>query len=117
MSIDISKALFRKLATNGVVFNSETFRSIKATYFRIALDFIETYYNDALMNGLKLDVHSEEKAVELFARNILVAGQSFLENPMEKPFIPSWNRVTSAVPGVLKSIHAAVDADMQEFAK
>lgn len=117
MSIDISKALFRKLATNGVVFNSETFRSIKATYFRIALDFIETYYNDALMNGLKLDIHSEEKAVELFARNILVAGQSFLENPMEKPFIPSWNRVTSAVPGVLKSIYVAVDADMQEFGK
>lgn len=117
MSIDISKALFRKLATNGVVFNSETFRSIKATYFRIALDFIETYYNDALMNGLKLDIHSEEQAVELFARNILVAGQSFLENPMEKPFIPSWNRVTSAVPGVLKNIHAAVDADMQEFGR
>lgn len=115
MSIDISKALFRKLATNGVVFNSETFRSLKATYFRIALDFIETYYNDALMNGLKLDIHSEEKAVELFARNILVAGQSFLENPMEKPFIPSWNRVTSAVPGILKDIHAAVDADMKEF--
>ena len=116
MSIDISKALFRKLATNGVVFNSETFRSIKATYFRIALDFIETYYNDALMNGLKLDIHSEEKAVELFARNILVAGQNFLENPMEKPFIPSWNRVTSAVPGILRDMYEAVDADMREFA-
>ncbi len=115
MSIDISKALFRKLATNGVVFNSETFRSIKATYFRIALDFIETYYNDALMNGLKLDVHNEERAVELFATNILVAGQSFLENPMEKPFIPSWNRVTSAVPGVLNEIHQAVLDDMQDY--
>ncbi len=115
MSIDISKALFRKLATNGVVFNSETFRSIKATYFRIALDFVETYYNDALMNGLKLDIHKEEKAVELFARNILVAGQSFLENPMEKPFIPSWNRVISAVPGILGDIRQAVEDDMAEY--
>ncbi|WP_096086984.1 glycosyl transferase [Agaribacterium haliotis] len=115
MSIDISKALFRKLATNGVVFNSETFRSIKATYFRIALDFVETYYNDARMNGLNFDIHNEEKAVELFARNILEAGQSFLDNPMEKPFVPSWNRVSSAVPDVLTRIYQAVDADMKEF--
>lgn len=115
MSIDIAKALFRKLATNGVVFNSETFRSIKATYFRIALDFVETYYNDARMNGLTFDIHSEEKAVELFAKNILQAGHSFLENPMEKPFIPSWNRVTNAIPNVLELIYDAVNEDMREF--
>ena len=115
MSIDISKALFRKLATNGVVFTPETFRSIKATYFRIALDFVETYYNDARMNGLNFDIHSEEKAVELFAKNILQAGQSFLENPMEKPFVPSWNRVTSAIPDVLSSINEAVHLDMEQY--
>lgn len=115
MSIDISKALFRKLATNGVVFTPETFRSIKATYFRIALDFVETYYNDARMNGLSFDIHSEEKAVELFARNILQAGQSFLQNPMEKPFVPSWNRVKSAIPNVMTDIYRAVDEDMKEF--
>lgn len=115
MSIDISKALFRKLATNGVIFNQETFRSIKATYFRIALDFVETYYNDAKMNGLTLDIHSEEQAVEMFSRNILTAGQSFLENPMEKPFIPSWNRVISALPTVLNEMNEAVKLDMEEF--
>ena len=117
MSVDICKALFRKLATNGVVFNSETFRSIKATYFRIALDFIETYDNDARMNGLKLDIHSEEQAVEMFAKNILLAGQSFLENPMEKPFMPCWNRVISAIPDVLVYINTAIEADMNEFGK
>ena len=60
MSVDIAKALFRKLATRGVTFNTETFRSLKATYYRIALDFVETYHNDAVMNGLSLDIHSEE---------------------------------------------------------
>lgn len=115
MSIDISKALFRKLATNGIVFNSETFRSIKATYFRIALDFIETYDNDAKMNGLTLDIHSEEKAVEMFAKNILTAGKNFLDNPMEKPFIPSWNRVTSALPEILADLSDAVDSDMEQY--
>lgn len=117
MSIDICKSIFRKLATNGHVFNSETFRSIKATYFRIALDFIETYNNDALMNGLKLDIHSEEKAVEMFAQNILDAGNSYLDNPMETPFIPSWTRVNSAIPGLQQEFISAVTEDMNEFSK
>lgn len=115
MSIDITKALFRKLATQGTVFNTETFRTIKATYFRIALDFIETYHNDAVMNGLQLDIDSEERAVELFAQNIMKAGGSFLDNPMETPFIPSWNRVVSAKPDVLDCLREAVEADYQEF--
>ena len=45
-----------------MVFNTETFRTIKATYFRIALDFIETYNNDAVINGLTLDIHAEEQS-------------------------------------------------------
>ncbi len=114
MSIDISKALFRKLATNGVVFSTETFRSIKATYFRIALDFVETYSNDAVINGLHLDIHKEEQAIEMFAENILKAGIHFLENPMETPFIPSWNRVMSALPELMQEFLEAVQADMQE---
>lgn len=115
MSIDITKALFRKLATQGQTFSTETFRSLKATYFRIALDFIETYHNDAIINGLELDIHSEEKAVEMFAQNIMKAGQSFLDNPMETPFIPSWNRVVSAMPNVLERLKEAVELDYQEF--
>lgn len=115
MSIDITKALIRKLATQGETFSTETFRSLKATYYRIALDFIETYNNDAIMNGLKLDIHSEEKAVELFARNIMKAGESFLDNPMETPFIPSWNRVVSAMPDVLEQLKDAVEQDYLEF--
>lgn len=115
MSIDITKAIFRKLATNGIVFNQETFRTIKATYYRVALDFIETYRNDAEINGLKLDVHSEERAVELFASNIMKAGNMYLENPMEAPFIPSWNRVASAFPGVMQQLEEAVAQDMQEY--
>ncbi len=115
MSIDITKAIFRKLATNGTVFSQETFRTIKATYFRVALDFVETYRNDAEINGLSLDVHEEEKAVELFAQNIMKAGNHFLEYPMETPFIPCWNRVRSAIPDIMTRMYKAVDDDMQEF--
>lgn len=115
MSIDITKALFRKLATQGTVFSTETFRTIKAAYFRIALDFIESYHNDAVMNGLKLDIDAEERAVELFAQNIMKAGSSFLDNPMETPFIPSWNRVVSAKPDILERLKEAVEADYKQF--
>ena len=111
MSTDITKAVVRKLATQGNVFSLETFRTIKATYFREALDFVERFYNDALMNGLQVDRHKEEKAVELFAENIMRAGEVFLSNPMETPFMPSWNRVISAIPDILDHIYEAVEAD------
>lgn len=115
MSIDISKAIFRKLSTTGLVFNTETFRTIKATYFRIALDFIETYNNDAVINGLTLDIHAEEQAVELFAENIMKAGLHFLDNPMETPFISSWTRVNSALPTLAQDFLEAVDKDLEQY--
>ena len=117
MSIDIAKAFVRKLATKGEVFSPETFRTLKATYYRTALDYVEKYHNDALMNGLNLDVHGEEKAVEMFAKNIMEAGNTFLENPMETPFMPSWNRVVSAVPDILEQIKEAVELDHAEFSE
>ena len=116
MSMDICKALFRKLATNGEVLSTEEFRTIKATYYRIALDFIETYQNDALINGLTIDRHSEEQAVEMFARNVMEAGNYFLDNPMDAPFIPSWSRVVSALPDLMAEIAEAVELDNQEYA-
>ncbi len=111
MSQDISKTLFRKLAASGVVLSSDTFRAIKATYYRIALEFIDSYHNDAEFNGLSLDRHGEEQAVELFYQNIIKAGETFLANPMEVPFIPNWNRVLSAIPDFLQLLEQAVEED------
>ena len=111
MSVDISKAIFRKLATDGEIFSAEKFRTVKATYFREALDRIDSYYNDALMNGLTLDRHVEEATVELFAKNIMVAGETYLTNPMETPFLPSWNRVNAASPDFMTRYAEAVRID------
>ena len=117
MSIDITKALIRKLATQGNIFTLETFRSIKATYYRAALDMIDIYRSDAQMNGLNFDSHIEEKTVELFALNIMKAGESFFENPMETPFIPTWNRVLSAIPDFLDRLKLSVELDNAEIKK
>ena len=111
MSVEIAKSLFRKLATEGIPLSPECFRSIKASYFRIALETIEQYYYDAKINGLNFDRHSEEGSVDLFAQGIMKAGESFLANPMEAPFIPNWNRVHSAIPDFGEQIRAAVAAD------
>lgn len=115
MSIDITKALFRKLATQGETLSMETFRTIKATYYRIALDFIDHYHSDAVMNGLKHDIYTEENAVEMFAQNIMNAGHQFLDNPMDTPFLPNWTRVTSAIPEILQELTEAVELDYKEY--
>tara|TARA_Y100000996_G_C22557117_1_gene655870 strand:- start:1360 stop:2577 length:1218 start_codon:yes stop_codon:yes gene_type:complete len=114
MTIDISKALFRKLATQGHVFSNETFRSIKATYYRLALDMIQIYKSDAEMNGLEFDVHQEEEMVELFAQNIIESGKIYLDSPTTTPNMPTWRRVESAEPGILEEINSAVISDMNE---
>lgn len=111
MSIDITKAIFKKLATDGITFSEESLRTTKATYYRIALDLIESYRNDALFNGLKFETHDEERMVELFAKNIKYAGKTFLEDTDKAPFIPSWRRVVSAFPDILDQMLNAVEED------
>jgi len=111
MAIDIAKSFFRKLATEGLVLSREDIRSVKAAYFRIALDFTEQYYYDAKINGLEYDRHKEESTIELFSKCIMDAGESFLENPMQAPFIPSWDRVFSAIPDFSEQMKAAVRND------
>ena len=115
MSLDIAKAMFRKLAIQGHSFSIDKIRTIKATYYRVALDFVEAFAADASINGLKYDRHTEEQAVELFASNVVKAGAQFLENPMDQPFIPAWNRVISAVPNVLDDLLSAVEEDRAEI--
>ena len=111
MSIDIIKTFIKKLATQGNTFSREKFRSLKATYYRSALDLIDIYRSDAIMNGLKFDSHTEEKAVELFAMNIMKAGEAFILNPMDTPFIPTWSRVKSAIPDFLGRLEKVVNDD------
>ena len=78
-------------------------------------NMIDIYRSDADMNGLKFDSHTEEKAVELFAENIMKAGESFILNPMDTPFIPTWSRVKSAIPNFLKRLEETVNEDNKKY--
>jgi len=57
------------------------------------------------------DRHEEAKAVEAFMRSIGLAAKEFMEDPMGMPLISNWNRVTSAIPGILDMLKKAVDED------
>ena len=103
------------MATQGEVFSTERIRTLKATYFRIALDLVESYHNDAVFNGLSYDRHKESKAIEVFAENVMQAGHDFLDKAMEIPFMPSWKRVVSAIPDIFDQLTEAVEADTEEF--
>jgi len=111
MSFDISRSIFGKLASDGSIFSEGMFRSIKATYHRIALDMVEQYNNDAVMNGLTFDRHKEERLVDQLARNVYQAGVSYLNNPNQTPVMPSWKRVISAIPNINEVFYNIVEED------
>lgn len=113
MANDICKALYRKLAIEGIVFSDGLFRTLKACYYRTALDMIEHYHNDAVMSGLTLDRHQESATVELFGQIVISAGEEFLRGSSEAPFLANWSRVTSALPDVYDLLAAATRADNQ----
>ena len=113
MTVDICKSVFRTLASEGAVFPDGFFKSLSVAYIRTAEDTIMKYEADAAINGLEFDRHEEAKAVEAFTRGIAIAAQAFMENPMGAPLIPNWNRVTSAIPGILDMLKKAIDADNQ----
>ncbi|MCK5506170.1 MAG: glycosyl transferase, partial [Thermodesulfovibrionia bacterium] len=73
MCIDISKSVFRTLASEGIVFSEGYFKSLISTYVRTAQDMLKQYEDDAAVNGLFFDRHEESLAVESFTGGIKIA--------------------------------------------
>ncbi len=111
MSVDIARAMFKKLASSGVVLTSAGFRTLEAAFFQSALDLIDSYNADASLNGIPYDRQEEEATADVFAHAILRAGGDYLDDPMESPFMPSWSRVDSEMPSLAEDLAKAVEAD------
>jgi len=111
MSIDIGKVLFRTLASQGVVFSDAFFKTLISSYLRIAQETVKQYHDDAMINRLRFDEHTEFSAVEAFTRGIEISGKTFLDDPLGVPQIPNWSRVTSAIPGFLDILLDTVRED------
>jgi len=111
MAVDICKSLLRTLASEGVIFSEGLLRTLIVTYQRTAQDMLKRFEDDSAINGLYFDRNQESAAVDAFTEALKIAGQTIIEVPLGLPLIPSWNRVTSAVPDLLERIQAAVLED------
>lgn len=111
MCIDISKSIFRTLASEGIIFSDGFFKALIATYVRTAQDMLKRYEDDATVNGLVFDRHEESLAVETFTEGIKRASEIIMKDPLGVPLISSWDRVVSALPEIMEMVKEAVDKD------
>jgi glucosyl-3-phosphoglycerate synthase len=111
MCVDISKSIFRTLASEGIVFSDGFFKTLVSTYVRTAQDMLKRFEDDAAINSLVFDRHEESLAVDTFTNGIRKAAEIIMEDPLGVPLIASWDRVSSAIPDVLLKIRKAVEED------
>ncbi|MHB8110830.1 MAG: glycosyltransferase family protein [Syntrophorhabdaceae bacterium] len=111
MCVDISKSIFRTLASEGVVFSDGFFKTLFATYSRTAQDLLKRYEDDASINSLRFDRHEESLSVETFTNGIKTAADMIMKDPLGVPLISSWDRVIAALPDILDRICEAIEDD------
>jgi glucosyl-3-phosphoglycerate synthase len=111
MACDITKAIFRMMASEGIKLDSGLFDTLLSAYVRKAEDTLRHYSADARINRLEFDRHQEEQAVHTFVNSIRAAAKAFLEDPLGAPLIPNWNRIQSALPRFLEDLNEAVRLD------
>jgi glucosyl-3-phosphoglycerate synthase len=111
MSIDITKSLFRNLASEGVVLSDAELKTLRATYLQAAQEAIQRYEDDAAINSLRFDRHQERSAVEVFLMGLKQATATFLDDPLGVPMISNWSRVAAAVPDIFGLLFEAVEQD------
>ncbi|MEX5215003.1 MAG: glycosyl transferase [Nitrospiraceae bacterium] len=113
MCVDITKALFRNLASEGLVLSDGVLKTLQATYLQGAQEAIGRYEHDAAINSLRFDRHEERKAVEVFLHGMKLATESFQNDPLGVPMISNWSRVAAAVPDVFSRLIEVVENDHQ----
>jgi glucosyl-3-phosphoglycerate synthase len=114
MTVDIAKSIFRTLAQEGVQFSEGFFKTLGNIYLKIAQETVVLYENDAEINSLNFDRHSESVCVEAFAEGIKLAGEVFWKNPSVTVLIPNWHRIIAAFPDFFDLLKDAVKKDNEQ---
>ena len=113
--LGIVDAIVRTLTSRGMVFGRGHFNTLRAAYLRLAQDAIRQYDADSLMNGLTYDRHSEELAIEAFAKLITKTGDAVHDDPFGRPALPTWTRVVTALPDFPQQLRDIAADDLAEF--
>ena len=116
MTSDILTAIYRTLASRGIVFDPGHFISLRAAYLRSAQDAIRQYHADSLLNSLNYDRHTEEQTIEAFAQLIIDAGKEYQSDPAGVAAMPTWTRVVSAAPDFPAQLREAARLDAADLA-
>jgi glucosyl-3-phosphoglycerate synthase len=111
MAIDIATAIFRNLATEGVVMTTGFFTTLCTTYLREAQNMVKLYHSLSELNGLYFDRHAEQSAVDSFANAVRHAATAYQQGPLATPLIANWNRVVAAEPNMFEELLEAVEED------
>lgn len=111
MASDIAHTFFTFLASNGRIFGADTFNSIRHAYLKNAREVVGFYesYAEMYSERITYDFHDELKTVEVFAKGIDKARESFYVDTSVSYMLPDWKRVESAVDNVLFKLATAVE--------
>ena len=68
MAIDISRTIFTALYSGGAILGPEFFGTLRAVFFKEALEMVNRYQDDARINGLKFSRTAEIEAAALYKK-------------------------------------------------
>ena len=111
MAREIALSLLSSLASEGIIMNSGSLKSLRLTYERIAKELIRRYHDDSTINGLNYYRHEEAQAIEAFSAALNNATQVFATEGYEAKQIPNWNRTFSAVPELSEQLKDVIEND------
>jgi glucosyl-3-phosphoglycerate synthase len=109
MAGEVGRCVLRTLAAEGHIFTPDDFDALETRYVQTAVEMVDRYYADAMLNGLEFNRDSEEFAVSVFAASLRNATRKYLADPFTEDVLPSWSRVFDAVPDVCDRLLEAGD--------
>jgi glucosyl-3-phosphoglycerate synthase len=115
MARDIAMSVLQGLAAQGQILDKGHIRTVVTAYQRIVLDLMDSYENDAAINGLMIDRSGELSAASVFAEALNEAGRRFVEEDCHRTLTPIWDEVMRSYPDILVRLANAVNEDEREF--
>ena len=115
MARDIAMSVLQGLAAQGQILDKGHIRTVVTAYQRIVLDLMDSYENDAAINGLMIDRSGELSAASVFAEALNEAGRRFVEEDCHRTLTPIWDEVMRSYPDILVRLANAVNEDEKEF--
>ncbi len=110
MAIDIVRTLLQNLATQGIIISSDFIKTLKIAYNNEARKESKKFEDLSKINSLKYDRHTESISIETFMKAIDYAYNDY--NKAASPiYIPSWIRVSYAIPEFFNELLEAVELD------